>query len=188
MLNKLNGIMVVLSFLSLSACDGPVVIEEDATDDGGTDDTPVDVQEEAETFTPICSDPFSCTPERACDITPVLLSFTDVDVPFSIEGSFSSPAVTYGVEDDAFFSISWPTADNKVEWQHIEEGNHTFFISYGCEESLWTATAQLDDGAEEVITFAASCSADIEAFDFNPSILAAPEVEFGPICTTTPAE
>jgi hypothetical protein len=161
MLNKMNTI-VAFFFLSLSAC-----IE--SGDDGGIVDS-------------LCTDPFNCTPERACDITPVNLSFPGLVAPFRIQGVFLTPSATYGVADDAFLSVTWQ--DNRIEWLHIEQGEHTFSIEYRCEENLWTAMFALDTegvaGDVEATTFEGSCSTP-----FNPSILAAPEVEFSPICTTS---
>ncbi len=182
MLNKMmNMIVVAFFFISLGACDdGPVVVVED----GGTD-TPTDVvQEEVETsFIPLCSDPFSCTPERECDRVPVQLVYSDLDVPFMIEGSFSSPPATYGVEDDAFLTVSW--LDSRVEWNHIPQGNHSFSIEYSCFDSTWwTVTATLDD-IQTVSTFSGTCENQI---DFTPAITAAPDCEFGPICTVAAAE
>jgi hypothetical protein len=181
MLNKLMNTIVV-AFLSLSACGDEPVITEDA--DGGADDgSPADVQEEVETFTPLCSDPFSCTPERECDRVPVQLVYSDLDVPFMIEGSFSSPPATYGVEDDAFLTVSW--LDSRVEWNHIPQGNHSFSIEYSCFDSTWwTVTATLDD-IQTVSTFSGTCENQI---DFTPAITAAPDCEFGPICTVAAAE
>lgn len=176
MLNKMN--MIAFFFLSLSACDGPVVvIGEDAAT---ADDSPVDVPEEVvETFLPLCSEPFTCTPERACDMTPVVLAY-DTGIPFKVEGSFSSPPVTYGIADDAFLKVTW--WDLVIEWNHIPSGNHTFSIEYSCAGSTWTVTATLDDETtiHTATTSAPECSTEVT---FMPAINAAPDCEFGPICT-----
>jgi hypothetical protein len=167
MLNK--NLMVAFFFLFLGACEGIPEEEDGAGDDAG------DVSD-APLFVPICSDPFDCTPERACDLTPVVLSYSDLEVPFKIEGSFTSPHATYGVADDAFFSLSWNTIE--IGWTGVPEGSHSFSIEFNCEGSLWTVTKELD-GEVDTKEFSGSCSFD----SFNPALHAAPDCSFDSICT-----
>jgi len=162
----LNKNLMVVAFLFFG-CDGEPVDPGDG-DVSDAPDTP---------FISICSDPFTCSPERACDLTPVVLSYDLEVVPFKIEGSFGTPPVTYGVADDAFFSLTWDVIE--IGWTGIPEGNHSFSIEFNCEDSLWRVTKELD-GEVDTEEFNGSCSFD----SFSPALNAAPDCTFDSICTT----